>query len=101
MRERGMDLVAIQQMLGEWSVDSQYASSARRPCSSEDAHLCDVGRLWVAQLFANTVTWLRPSPDRTSAVIEELITSDLFQTSLSHVVVRARHAVIASVILIR
>jgi sugar lactone lactonase YvrE len=45
-----------------------------------DGILYEAGRLWVAQPFANTITRLRPSPDLTSAVIEEVIESGLFQT---------------------
>jgi sugar lactone lactonase YvrE len=45
-----------------------------------DGILYEAGRLWVAQPFLNQVTRLRPSPDLTGAVVEEVITSDLFQT---------------------
>ena len=45
-----------------------------------DGILYEAGRLWVAEPFLNQVTRLRPSPDLTGAVVEEVITSDLFQT---------------------
>lgn len=45
-----------------------------------DGILFEAGRMWVAQPFLNQITRLRVSPDLTSAVVEEVITSDLFQT---------------------
>jgi sugar lactone lactonase YvrE len=45
-----------------------------------DGILYEAGRLWVAQPFRNQVTRLQPNPDLTGAVVEEVITSDLFQT---------------------
>lgn len=45
-----------------------------------DGILYAAGRLWVAQPFQNTVTALRLSPDLTGAVVDKVITSDLFQT---------------------
>jgi sugar lactone lactonase YvrE len=48
--------------------------------SGPDGILYAAGRLWVAQPFLNQVSRLRVSPDLTSAVVDEIITSDLFQT---------------------
>ncbi len=45
-----------------------------------DGILYEAGRLWVAEPFLNQVTRLRPNPDLTDAVVEEVIRSDLFQT---------------------
>ena len=45
-----------------------------------DGILYEAGRLWVAEPFLNQVTRLRPNPDLTDAVVEDVITSDLFQT---------------------
>jgi sugar lactone lactonase YvrE len=45
-----------------------------------DGILFEAGRLWVAEPFLNQVTRLRPNPDLSGAVVEEVITSDLFQT---------------------
>jgi sugar lactone lactonase YvrE len=45
-----------------------------------DGILYEAGRLWVAEPFLNQVTRLHPNPDLTDAVVEEVITSDLFQT---------------------
>ncbi len=45
-----------------------------------DGILYEAGRLWVAEPFLNQVTRLRLSPDLTSAVVDKVITSDLFQT---------------------
>ena len=45
-----------------------------------DGILYEAGRLWVAQPFLNRVTRLRLNPDLTSAVVDKVITSDLFQT---------------------
>jgi hypothetical protein len=45
-----------------------------------DGILYEAGRLWVAEPFLNQVTRLRPNPDLTGAVVEEVITSGLFQT---------------------
>jgi sugar lactone lactonase YvrE len=45
-----------------------------------DGILYEAGRLWVAEPFLNQVSRLRLSPDLTGAVIEETITSPLFQT---------------------
>jgi sugar lactone lactonase YvrE len=45
-----------------------------------DGILYESGRLWVAEPFLNQVTRLRPNPDLTEAVVEEVITSELFQT---------------------
>jgi hypothetical protein len=44
-----------------------------------DGILYEAGRLCVAEPFLNQVARLRPNPDLTDAV-EEVITSDLFQT---------------------
>jgi sugar lactone lactonase YvrE len=56
------------------------ASALLVSVAGPDGILYEAGRLWVAQPFANTITRLRPSPDLTSAVIEEVIESGLFQT---------------------
>ncbi|MFC7596168.1 SMP-30/gluconolactonase/LRE family protein [Terrabacter sp. GCM10028922] len=45
-----------------------------------DGILYESGRLWVAEPFLNQVTRLRPNPDLTGAVVEDVITSELFQT---------------------
>jgi sugar lactone lactonase YvrE len=45
-----------------------------------DGLLYEAGRLWVAQPFLNQVTRLRLNPDLTGAVVDEVITSELFQT---------------------
>ena len=45
-----------------------------------DGILYEAGRLWVAEPFLNQITRLRPNPDFTDAVVEDVITSDLFQT---------------------
>ncbi len=42
--------------------------------------LYEAGRLWVAEPFLNQVTRLRPNPDLTDEVVEDVITSDRFQT---------------------
>jgi sugar lactone lactonase YvrE len=44
-----------------------------------DGILFEAGRLWVAQAFLNQVARLRVSPDLSGAVVEAVITSDLFQ----------------------
>ena len=36
--------------------------------------------MWVAEPFLDQVTRLRPNPDLTGAVVEEVIAGDLFQT---------------------
>lgn len=59
-----------------------------------DGILYDAGRLWVAQPFLNTVTRLRLSPDLSGAVVEEVITSDLFQTPTTLAVHGSRLAVV-------
>ncbi len=48
--------------------------------SGPDGILYAAGRLWVAQPFLNQVSGLRLSPDLTTAVVDTVITSDLFQT---------------------
>jgi sugar lactone lactonase YvrE len=45
-----------------------------------DGLLYAAGRLWVAQPFLNQVSELRLSPDLTGGVVEDVITSPLFQT---------------------
>ena len=45
-----------------------------------DGIVYEAGRLWVAEPFLNQVSRLRLSPDLTSGVVEETITSPLFQT---------------------
>jgi sugar lactone lactonase YvrE len=45
-----------------------------------DGILYEAGRLWVAEPFLGQVTRLRPNPDLTDAVVEDVITSELFQT---------------------
>jgi sugar lactone lactonase YvrE len=44
-----------------------------------DGILLEAGRLWAVQNFSNQVTRIRLSPDLTSGVIEDVITSDLFE----------------------
>jgi sugar lactone lactonase YvrE len=56
------------------------ASMLLAPISDPDGLLYEAGRLWVAQPFLNQVSRLRLSPDLTSGVVEEVITSPLFQT---------------------
>ena len=56
------------------------ASTLLAPIPGPDGILYEAGRLWVAQPFPNQVSRLRLSPDLTSAVVEETITSPLFQT---------------------
>ena len=45
-----------------------------------DGLVYEAGRLWVAEPFMNQVSRLRLSPHLTSGVVEEIITSPLFQT---------------------
>lgn len=59
-----------------------------------DGILYEAGRLWVAQPFLNQITRLRPSPDLTDAVVEEVITSDLFQTPTTVAIHGSRLAVV-------
>ena len=44
-----------------------------------DGILLEAGRLWAVQNFDNQVSRVRLSPDLTSGVVEEIITSELFQ----------------------
>jgi sugar lactone lactonase YvrE len=44
-----------------------------------DGIVLDGGRLWAVQNFSNQVTRIRLSPNLTSGVVEDVITSDLFQ----------------------
>jgi sugar lactone lactonase YvrE len=44
-----------------------------------DGILLEAGRLWAVQNFSNQVSRIRLAPDLTSGVVEEVITSDLFQ----------------------
>jgi sugar lactone lactonase YvrE len=44
-----------------------------------DGIVLEAGRLWAVQNFSNQVTRIRLAPDLTSGVVEEVITSDLFQ----------------------
>jgi sugar lactone lactonase YvrE len=45
-----------------------------------DGLLLEAGRLWAVQNFSNQVSRIRLAPDRGSGAVEEVITSDLFQT---------------------
>jgi sugar lactone lactonase YvrE len=45
-----------------------------------DGIVLEAGRLWAVQNFSNQVSRIRLRPDLTSGVVEEVITSDLFQT---------------------
>jgi sugar lactone lactonase YvrE len=56
------------------------ASTLLAAIPGPDGILYEAGRLWVAQPFLNQVSRLRVSPDLTSAVVEKVITSPLFQT---------------------
>jgi sugar lactone lactonase YvrE len=56
------------------------ASTALANVPGPDGILYEAGRLWVAQPLQNQVTRLRLSPDLTSAQVDKVITSDLFQT---------------------
>jgi sugar lactone lactonase YvrE len=44
-----------------------------------DGILLEAGRLWAVQNFSNQVSRIRLRPDLSSGVVEEVITSDLFQ----------------------
>jgi sugar lactone lactonase YvrE len=44
-----------------------------------DGILLEAGRLWAVQNFSNQVSRIRLAPDLASGVVEEVITSDLFQ----------------------
>jgi hypothetical protein len=44
-----------------------------------DGLLLEAGRAWAVQNFSNQVTRIRLAPDLASGVVEEVITSDLFQ----------------------
>lgn len=64
-----------------YTVDPQTgASRLLVEIAGPDGILYESGRLWVAQPFQNQVTRLRPSPDLSGAVVDKVITSDLFQT---------------------
>ena len=56
------------------------ASTLLAPMPAPDGILFEAGRLWVAQPFLNQVSRLRVSSDLTGAVVDEVITSPLFQT---------------------
>jgi sugar lactone lactonase YvrE len=45
-----------------------------------DGIVLEAGRLWAVQNFLNKVSRIRLAPDLSSGVVEEVITSDLFQT---------------------
>jgi sugar lactone lactonase YvrE len=45
-----------------------------------DGIVLEAGRLWAVQNFSNQVSRIRLAPDLSSGVVEEVITSDLFQT---------------------
>jgi hypothetical protein len=55
------------------------ASALLVSITGPDGILLEAGRLWVAQPFLNQVARLRVSPDLSGAVVEAVITSDLFQ----------------------
>lgn len=64
-----------------YTVDPDTGQSATLvSVSGPDGILYEAGRLWVAQPFLNQVTRLRVSPHLTGATVDEIITSDLFQT---------------------
>ena len=44
-----------------------------------DGILLEAGRLWAVQNFSNQIVRIRLAPDLTSGVVEEVITSELFQ----------------------
>jgi sugar lactone lactonase YvrE len=44
-----------------------------------DGIVLEAGRLWAVQNFSNQVSRIRLAPDLTSGVVEEVITSELFQ----------------------
>jgi sugar lactone lactonase YvrE len=44
-----------------------------------DGILLEAGRLWAVENFSNQIARIRLAPDLTSGVVEEVITSDLFQ----------------------
>jgi sugar lactone lactonase YvrE len=66
-----------------YTVDPATGASARIAGVSVpdvDGIVLDAGRLWAVQNFDNQVSRIRLSPDLTSGVVEEVITSDRFQT---------------------
>jgi hypothetical protein len=63
-----------------YTVDPETGQSATLlSIAGPDGILYEAGRLWVAQPFLNQITQLRVSPQLTGAVVEEVITSNLFQ----------------------
>jgi sugar lactone lactonase YvrE len=65
-----------------YTVDPATGTSARIAGVSVpdvDGIVLDAGRLWAVQNFHNQVSRIRLRPDLTSGVVEEVITSDLFQ----------------------
>jgi sugar lactone lactonase YvrE len=78
-----------------YTVDPDTGESAALvSVSGPDGILYEAGRLWVAQPFLNQVTRLRVSPDLTSAAVDKVITSDLFQTPTTVAVHGSRIAVV-------
>ena len=59
-----------------------------------DGIVLEAGRLWAVQNFANQVSRIRLAPDLASGVVEEVITSDLFQTPTTAVRFGSRLAVV-------
>jgi len=65
-----------------YTVDPATGASARIAGVSVpnvDGLVLEAGRLWAVQNFSNQVARIRLAPDLTSGVVEEVITSDLFQ----------------------
>jgi sugar lactone lactonase YvrE len=64
------------------TVDPATGASARIAGVSVpnvDGIVLEAGRLWAVQNFSNQVSRIRLAPDLSSGVVEEVITSDLFQ----------------------
>jgi sugar lactone lactonase YvrE len=64
------------------TVDPATGASARIAgvnVPNVDGILLEAGRLWAVQNFSNQVSRIRLAPDLSSGVVEEVITSDLFQ----------------------
>jgi sugar lactone lactonase YvrE len=61
-----------------------------------DGIVLEAGRLWAVQNRSNQVSQIRLGPDLTSGVVEEVITSDLFQIPTTATRVGSRLAVVNS-----
>ena len=94
----GKTLIVAHSANGQlYTVDPRTGASARIAgvnVPNVDGILLEAGRLWAVQNFSNQIARIRLAPDLSSGVVEEVITSELFQVPATAALFGSRLAVV-------